>query len=52
MTLNEDKLIANPDQFQATVLDKSKSNNADVKYVIGSGKILAVSSVEVLQGRS
>ena len=32
-------MIVNPDEFQATVLDKSKSNNTEVKFVISSEKI-------------
>lgn len=35
---NESKLIVNPDEFQVTVLDKSKSNKTEVKFVISSEK--------------
>ena len=44
--LHENKMIVNPDKFH--LLDKSKSNNTDLKLVIGSGEIEAVSSVEIL----
>ena len=40
MARNEYKLVVNPDQFQAIVSGKSKSNETGVKYVIGSGEIL------------
>lgn len=36
---HENNMIVNPDEFQATVLDKSKSNNTEVKFVISSEKI-------------
>ena len=35
---NESKLIVNPDEFQVTVLDKSKSNKTEVKFIISSEK--------------
>ena len=35
---NENKMIVNPDEFQVTVLDKSKSNKTEVKFVISSEK--------------
>lgn len=35
---NESKMIVNPDEFQVTVLDKSKSNKTEVKFVISSEK--------------
>ena len=41
-------MIVNPDKFQVTALDKRKSNNTDVKFVIGSEEIQAVSSVDIL----
>ena len=44
--LHENKMIVNPDKFH--LLDKSKSNNTDLKLVIVSGEIEAVSSVEIL----
>ena len=31
-------MIVNPDEFQVTVLDKSKSNKTEVKFVISSEK--------------
>ena len=31
-----------PDKLQAFLLDKRKSNNTDVKFVIGSGEIQPV----------
>ena len=34
---HENNMIVNPDEFQATVLDKS--NNTEVKFVISSEKI-------------
>ena len=45
---HENKMIVNPDKFQATVLDKRKSNNTEVKFIIGSEQIQAVPSVEIL----
>ena len=44
-------MIVTPDEFQAIVIDKSKSSNTEVKFVIGSEKIQAVSSVDILGKR-
>ena len=38
----------NPDKFQAIVLDKRKSSNAEVKFIIGSKQIQAVPSADIL----
>ena len=32
----ENKMIVNPDKYQAMVLDKRRSNNTKVKLIIGS----------------
>ena len=45
---HENKMIANPDKFQAIVLDKRRSNNTEVKFIIGSEQIQAVPSVDIL----
>ena len=45
---HENKMIVNPDRFQANVLDKRKSNNTEVKFIIGSEQIQAVPSVDIL----
>ena len=45
---HENKVIANPDKFQAIVLDKRRSNNTEVKFIIGSEQIQAVPSVDIL----
>ena len=45
---HENKVIANPDKFQAIVLDKRRSNNTEVKFIIGSEQIQAVQSVDIL----
>lgn len=52
MARNEYKLVVNPDQFQAIVSGKSKSNETGVKYVIGSREIFVFSSVDVLGGHN
>ena len=36
-------MIENPDKFQAIILEKCKSNNTDIKSVIGSEQIQVVS---------
>ena len=41
-------MIVNPDKFQAIVLDKRKSSNTEVKFIIGSEQIQAVPSVDIL----
>ena len=41
-------MIGNPDKFHAIVLDKRKSNNSEVKFIIGSEQIQAVSSADIL----
>ena len=45
---HENKMIVNPDKFQAVVLDKRTSNNTEVKCITGSEQIQAVPSVDVL----
>ena len=45
---HENKMNVNPDKFQAIVLDKCRSNNTEVKFIIGSEKIQAVPSVDIL----
>lgn len=52
MARNEYKLVVNPDQFQAIVSGKSKSNETGVKYVIGSREIFVFSSVDVMGGHN
>ena len=44
----EIKMIVNPDIFQAIVIDKRRSNNTEVKLIIGSEQIQAVPSVAIL----
>ena len=44
---HENKAIINPDKFQVIVLDKRKSNNTEVKFIIGSEQIQAVPSVDI-----
>ena len=41
-------MIVNPDKFQAIVLDKRKSSNNEVKFIIGSEQIQEVPSVDIL----
>ena len=41
-------MIVNGDKFQAVVFDKRRSNNTEVKFIIGSEQIQAVPSVEIL----
>ena len=45
---HENKMIVNSDKFQAIVLDKHRSNNTRVKFIIGSEQIQAVPSVDIL----
>ena len=45
---HENKMIVNPDKFQAIVLDKHKSSNTEAKFIIGSEQIQAVPSVDIL----
>ena len=45
---HENKMIVYPDKFPAIVLDKCKSSNTEVKFIIGSEQIQAVSSVGIL----
>ena len=45
---HENKMNVNPDKFQAIVLDKCRSNNTEVKFIIGSEQIQAVPSVDIL----
>ena len=44
----ENKMIENPDKFQAIVIDKRKSNNTDVKFFIDQEEIQAASSAAIL----
>ena len=41
-------MIVNPDKFQVVVFDKRRSNNTEVKFIIGSEQIHAVPSVDIL----
>ena len=41
-------MIVNPDKFRTILLDKRKSNNTEVKSIIGSEQIQKVSSVDIL----
>ena len=45
---HENKIIVNPDNFQAIVLDKHRSSNSEVKFIIGSEQIQEVPSVDIL----
>ena len=38
----------NPDKFQFVVFDKRRSNNTEVKFIIGSEQIQAVPSADIL----
>ena len=40
--------FVNTDKFQAIVLDKHKSNSTEVRFIIDSGIIRAVSLVNIL----
>ena len=42
------KMFVNSDKFQAIVLDKRRSNDTEVKFIIGSEQIQAVPSVDIL----
>ena len=44
----ESKMIINPDKFQATVLDKRKSNLTNIPFTIDNQTIKSVPSVELL----
>ena len=41
-------MIVNRHKFQAVAFDKRRSNNTEVKFIIGSEQIQAVPSVEIL----
>ena len=41
-------MIVNREKFQAVAFDKRRSNNTEVKFIIGSEQIQAVPSVEIL----
>ena len=41
-------MIVNPDKFQDIVLDKRKLSNTEVKFIITSGQIQAVPSIDIL----
>ena len=45
---HENKMIVNLDKFQAIFLDKRRSNNTKVKFIIGLEQIQAVPSVDIL----
>ena len=45
---HKNRMIVNPDKFHAIVLDKRRSNNSEVKFIIGSEQIQAVSSADIL----
>ena len=45
---HEIKMIVNPDKFQAKVLDKPRSSNNEVQFIIDSEQIQAVPSVNIL----
>ena len=45
---HENKMVVNPDKFQANLLDKRRSSNNQVKSIIGSEQIQAVPSVDIL----
>ena len=41
-------MIVNRHKFQAVAFDKCRSNNTEVKFIIGSEQIQAVPSVDIL----
>ena len=41
-------MIANRHKFQAVAFDKRRSNNTEVKFIIGSEQIQTVPSVDIL----
>ena len=41
-------MIVNPDKFQAVVLGKRRSNNTEVKFIIGSEQTQSLPSVDIL----
>ena len=45
---HETKMIVSPDKFQVIVLDKCKSSNTEVKFIIDSEQIQAVPSADIL----
>ena len=45
---HENKMIVNPDKYQAIVLDKRRLSNTEVKFINGSEQIQAVPSVDML----
>ena len=45
---HENKMIINPDKFQAIVLDKCRASNNEVKFIIGLEQIQAIPSVDIL----
>ena len=46
--LHSNKMIANPDNFQVILLDKGRSDNANIEVEIGNKKISSTSSVKLL----
>ena len=45
---HKNKMIVNPDKFQAIVLDNRRSNNTKVKFISGSEQIQTVPSVDII----
>ena len=45
---HENTMIVIPDKFRSIVLDKRKSSNTEVKFIIGSEQIQGVPSVDIL----
>ena len=45
---HENKMIVNPDKFQAIELDKHISGNTELKFIIGSEQIQVAPSVDIL----
>ena len=45
---HENKMILNPDKFEAIVLNKYRSSNTELKFIIGSKQIQVVPSVDIL----
>ena len=41
-------MILNPDKFEAIVLNKYRSSNTELKFIIGSKQIQVVPSVDIL----
>ena len=41
-------MMVNPDKFKTTALDRSKSTNSEVKFIVGSKQIHELLSVDIL----